>query len=138
VSRRPASLVRTFAAAGAVALAMASFAAAATPRKTTIDLRKTKTTQTGNQVHLAGTILPRAATNPKQGAGSIAVITIAVNGKKVTPTSLGNAITPAPNGTFVYKAIVGLGPATYKITFTPPFNGKWRKSTAVVTVTMTG
>ena len=138
MSPRPTRILRAVAAAGVVALAMASFAGAATPRSTTVDLKKTKATQAGNQVHIAGTILPRAAANPKQGSGSIAVVTIAVNGKKVTPTSLGNAIQPAPNGTFVYKAIVGLGATTYRVTFTPPFNGKWRKSAAVVTVTMSG
>jgi hypothetical protein len=135
---RPKTISRTIAAAGVVALVVASVAGAATPHKTSIDLSKTKTKQAGNQVHIAGTILPRGAVKLKQGSSSIEVITIAVNGKKVTPTPLGNAMQPAANGTFVYKAIVGLGPATYKVEFTPPFNGKWRKSTAMITVTMTG
>jgi hypothetical protein len=83
-------------------------------------------------------VVPRAAASPKQASGYISAVGVAVNGKKVTPTSMGNAIQPAANGTFVFKAIVAVGSTTFRFKFRPPLNGHWRVSTAVVTVTMRG
>ena len=122
-----------------LALAAAALASAGVPKKTRVDLNKTKTVQHGGQVRIAGTILPRKAAAPHPGVGQsgVSVTTIAVNGRHVTPTSLGNAIIPAANGTFVYKAVVGMGSATYEVKFLAPVPGPWRSSKADVTVTMT-